>query len=369
MASESQSQSALLLTEANKPLVKSTIPVEDPGEGLVQVKISATSLSPADYKFREHGTAVLSLPLPFVLGFEIAGRVVSSPPPTPTSSSSSLLPIGTRVAFQPGFGPRYVGGLKEYAAADPALVLRVPDHISDEQAATLGSNPFTAAMALFHPDLGFGIPLPGGRPAAAETGFDYAGVRLVVLGGTAVAKFAVQQARLAGVGTIVAVASPASLEEFARYGATHGVDRHLPAGEIVAQVRAATTVGGDDDDDKKPLFVFDAYNVPDTSLVPSLFAGRGGGGIVVMSSPRAVRDDAALAAAGVEVRAFAAWVSQQRELADAWLPLFNGWLAEGRITVPPFRVIPLEADAVNEALDEIRKGGTGVKYVVKVGAE
>lgn len=361
MASQSQSQSALLLTEFGKPLVKSTLPVENPAEGHVQVKISATSLVPADYKIRDHGFPGVDLPLPLVLGFEIAGRVVASP--SSTSSSSSPLPIGTRVAFQPSPGP-LAGGLKEYSSVDPALVIRVPGHLSDEQAATLGCNPFTAAMALFHPESGFGLPLPG---SAASAGFDYAGARLVVIGGTAVAKFAVQQARLAGVGTVVAVASPASLADLAGYGATHGVDRHLHAGEIIARVRDAVHGGSGGG----PLFVLDAYNLPDTSFVPSLFSacGGGGGGIVVMSSPAAARDDAALAAAGAEARSFRAWYPEQRALADAWLPLFNGWLAEGRIAVPPFQVIPLEAGAVNEALQEIKKGGVGVKYVVRIGAE
>lgn len=365
MASQSEYQSALLLTEAGKPLIKSSIPVEDPEEGLVQVKIAATSLVPADYKIRDHGAAVFGLTLPMVLGFEVAGRITSSPLSTSSSSSSSLLPIGTRIAFQTALSS-LTGGLKEYAAADPALVLRVPDHLSDEQAATLGCNPFTAAMALFHPESGFGLPLPG-----SAAGFDYAGVRLVVLGGTAIGKFAVQQARLAGVGTIVVVASPASLGELEGYGATHGVDRHLPAGELAAQVRDAVGHGGEGDggDESAPLFVFDAYNVPDTSLVPSLFAASGRRGIVVMASPVAPRDDAALAAAGAEVRTFRAWLAGQRALADAWLPLFNGWLAEGRIMVPPFRVVPFEAGAVNEALDEIKKGSTGVKYVVRIGSE
>lgn len=348
-----QTQSTLLLVELDKPLVMSTIPVQDPEEGRVQVKISATGLLPADQKIREKGILGVADILPIVLGFEIAGRVVSAPPPG--SPSSSLLPIGTRVAFQPKFGPPS-GGLKEYASADPDLVFRIPEHISDEQAATLGCNPFTAAVALFDPVFGFGIPLPSTPETEA---FNYASTKIVIVGGTAIAKFTVQQARLVGVGTIVAIASPSSLAELTSYGATHGVDRHLAPEEVTARVHA---IVGDD-----LRFVFDTYTFGDPSLARSFFQRPEG--ILCMAASSGPRDQVALTAKGVIVKGFRAWMAEHLPLVKTWLPIFNGWLADGKIVIPPFQTIPFEADAVNEALDEIKKASAGVKFVVRIGAE
>lgn len=351
-----QNQTALLLTEVGKPLTKSTIPIDAVPEGRVLVKVSATGLMPCDWKVRDTGALGVAENLPAVLGSGAAGRVMSSSSSSSSSSNGTReLPIGTRIVFMPVLHPYLIGGLKEYATADPRYVLRVPQHVTDEEAATLAGNPFTAAIALFDPVFGFGIPLP----STAKSGFDYAGTKLVVIGGTSLARFAVQQARLVGVGTIVVVASPASLPEFTAYGATHVVSRQLDASEIEARVRE---VVGDD-----LRFVFDTYNAGDSPLARSFFHHPGG--ILVMASSYGPRDQPALTAKGIVVKGFKAFFDMHPELAAAWVPVFERWLEAGEIKIPPFKAFPLEADAVNRALDEVKEAGTGVKYVVRVATE
>lgn len=120
----SQTQSALLLTEAGKPLVRSTIPVQDPHEARVQVKISAMSLMPADQKIREGGLGAADT-LPWSSSASISQAASSLRRLVPPLRL--FFPIGTRVAFQPKFGPLIPlsGGLKEYASADPNFVFRI----------------------------------------------------------------------------------------------------------------------------------------------------------------------------------------------------------------------------------------------------
>ncbi|KAF3760537.1 GroES-like protein [Cryphonectria parasitica EP155] len=337
-------QTALLLTEIGKPLVKSTIPVEEVEEGRVLVKNTATGLIPADYKLRDNGLGGMAEHLPIIVGCEIAGRVVTD---------TADLPAGTRVVYQPQFKLKLSGGLQEYAVARPDLVFRIPDHMLDEEAANLGTNPFTAAVALFDPVFGFGIPLPNSPEAKT---YDFASTKVVIIGGTAVARFAVQQAHLAGIGTIIAIASPKTNADLASYGATLVIDRHLDPDEIAAQVRAAA---GDD-----LRFVFDTYSTEDPALARSFFHKPGG--FLVMASSRGPRDQVALTAKGIIVKGFRAWLEGFPELNTAWVALFNGWLADGKIKIPPFQVVPFEADAVNAALDNLKKAESGVKYVVKI---
>lgn len=334
------------MTEVGKPLVKSTIPVEKAEEGLITVKVAATGLVPADWKLRDTGPLGIADNLPVVLGCQTAGRVVSG---------SATLPAGSRIAFMPPFRPKFTGGLQEYALARPEYLFPVPDHVSDEQAATLAANPATAAIALFHPVFGFGIPLPGSPEAS---GFDYASAKVVVTGGTAIAKYFVQQARLAGVGTIVAVASPSSNAELSAYGATHVVDRHLSQDAVAGEVRAAA---GED-----LRFVFETYVSGDQAVAGSFF--RRPGGILVVADPNGPFDLPGLTARGIVLKGFASWAELHPVFYKAWSPVFSGWLADGKIKIPPFRTVPFEADAVNEALEDVRKASSGVKYVVKIGS-
>lgn len=104
----------------------------------------------------------------------------------------------------------------------------------------------TSFIALFHPISGFGISvsfLIEEKDMNSSHSEAAARVTIVIIGAcTNVGKLAVEVAKLAGVASIIGVASISRSHELRQLGATHVIDRNLPIPEIAAQVHAA--VGG-----------------------------------------------------------------------------------------------------------------------------
>ena len=96
--------------------------------------------------------------------------------------------------------------LTEYAVFDPKGLLRVPNHLSWEEAATLPCAGVTAWNALFH----------GKRLKPGET--------VVTLGTGGVSIFALQLAKLAGACVIITSSSDAKLARARELGADHGIN-------------------------------------------------------------------------------------------------------------------------------------------------
>lgn len=120
---------------------------------------------------------------------------------------------------------------------DARFAMLVPSNISETDATIFPTNAFTSATALFSnqgPFASLDIHLSG-RPESKI--FDYAAVKMVIVGGTtACGKFAVQFARITGIGSIIVTASLSSAKELESYGATHILDRKAP--DVEAQIRA-----------------------------------------------------------------------------------------------------------------------------------
>lgn len=150
-------------------------PVPGPDEALVAV--AAASLNPVELRVAAGRMPRIPQP-PYVPGLEGVGTVVYS----------TRLAAGTRVRFEnhlPGYGKH--GALRELAIADENALIELPAAVTDEAAAAAGVVGITARLALERADL---------RP----------GERVAVLGATGgVGQMAVQLARLAGAGSVVAV--------------------------------------------------------------------------------------------------------------------------------------------------------------------
>lgn len=111
------------------------LPVPEPGPGEMLVRVRATSLNYPDllmtrgeYQFRPE--------VPFTLGLELAGEVVSAP------EGSGFAP-GDRV-----MGGAKTGGMADYAALPATSLRRIPDGLSFAQAAAMGAAYSTAYTAL-----------------------------------------------------------------------------------------------------------------------------------------------------------------------------------------------------------------------------
>ena len=293
--------------------------------------------------------------LPAVLGCNVAGMVHK------VGSGVASFNVGDRVfgisAFEAPISDQ--AGLQEYAILNANAIAKTSDAFSDEQVVTLPVNLVTAWVALFT-EHGFAIPSPFSKEANE---FDYASTSLVIVGGgTNVAKFAVQLARIAGIGKIVTIAGPANKEQLTSMGATHVIDRHGSPADIAVQVQKITGMDG-------ALSVFDCANmqfeVATTVLHPS--------------KPSRLRT--LLPIQGEEVEK----LMSQRPHSDAAFILWKDdnlapdeevfwtavpkWLEEKKVLPTEYRVVAGldKVDEINQALDGYRNGArAGPQTIVKI---
>ncbi|MGC0418916.1 zinc-dependent alcohol dehydrogenase family protein [Embleya sp. AB8] len=230
--------------------------VPEPAPGQVLVRVRATSLS-----LRELLVLDGDYPLPVlpdtIPGCAGAGEVVA------IGAGVTRFGPGDRVAatvfpdwIDGPFAPAYAaqlgssrdGMLTEYALVDERGLVRLPAHLSYEEAATL---PLTAVTA-WH-------ALTGGRPVVA-------GETVLTLGTGGVSLFALQLAKVAGARVIATTSSPDKAERLRALGADEvvdyrvtpawgeevrritggrGVDRVVDIAGDLAQSLAATALGGE----------------------------------------------------------------------------------------------------------------------------
>ena len=118
-----------ILLEENYPE-----PVIEPG--WVKVAVKATSLNYHDL-FSRRGMPGIRLPLPLIIGSDIAGEVVE------VGADVAADLIGRRVLIDPllmthgMIGERWDGGRAEYCAAHASQLVEIPDNVSFETAASI----------------------------------------------------------------------------------------------------------------------------------------------------------------------------------------------------------------------------------------
>ncbi|KAH7403561.1 chaperonin 10-like protein [Cadophora sp. MPI-SDFR-AT-0126] len=338
-------QTALALTEIAKPLTKITIPVPDPKEHQLLIKISYAGITPLDQKLRDYNVFNIGSNLPAILAFDLVGEVVKTGPNT------SVFPVGSKVFSQALFSVAnsLCGGLQEYTLIDERYTALVPKNISEADAAIFPINAFTSATALFTGEGlngGFGFPFPG--TPQSET-FDYKSITLVIIGGgTACGKFAVQFARIAGIGRIIVTASLDSEAELRGYGATHVLDRK--ASDVAAQVKA---LAGDD-----LVYLYDTFNRGDHTFGVSLLSSSKKGTLLHLIPGQVDKKVAAQKKAGFEERQLSGASTLHPDLAVLFWKVFPEWVEKGEVKViRPYKVIEgLDADKINAALDGHRDG-------------
>ena len=251
---------------------------------------------------------------------------------------------GDRVFGQTNFlkGTADHCGLQEYALLHADAAAKVPTGLSDDDGASLPCNLIAAFWALFGAE---GLRLPFPWPGAPAPALDYAAQTLAVLGaGSNCGKYAVQAARLAGFGRIVAVAGPGGFEELRGYGATHVVDRH--AADVAAQVRAIT---GDD-----LIYALDAFNL-DHTLGVSLLSSSRRGTLATLVPGKPDESEIGEKRAGYEDRFSSGKSHAQPELAAKFWKCLPGWMAADTIRATGWEVLEgLDAGKVNAVLDSYR---------------
>jgi NADPH:quinone reductase-like Zn-dependent oxidoreductase len=213
------------------------------------VAVAAATVNPADAgtragAFRHY---VPDLPMPYVLGWDVAGTVLDD---------GAGFRTGDRVAgmipwFALGTGE---GALAEIVSAEPAWLGRIPSGLDDRRAATVPLNGLTARQAI--------------DVLAAEPGT----VVAVTGASGAVGGFAAQLLVAAGV-HVIAVASPGDEAFVASLGVKEVVTRSAGT-DLAAAIRAVAPAAG-----------VDALFDPGSAGAPLLDVIRDGGVHVTSTAP------------------------------------------------------------------------------------
>ncbi len=334
-----KTQRALLVTEVGKPIVLvDDYLVPTPGANQVQLKVSVAGLNPHDQKARDTGLFIKDA-LPAVLTNDVVGRV------TQLGNGVTSLAIGDRVVAHPDLTPGWTQtGLQEYTVADVLATAKLPESVTDDEAATLPTNIIAPLVALFG---SLKIPAPW-SPAAKD--FDYAGTTLLVVGGgSSCGKFGVQLAKLAGIGKIVVVGGPEA--ELKGFGATHVVDRHGGQDAVLGRVRA---IVGDD-----LVYAYDAVNPPEGQLLALNALSSHKRGALARLVPTKPVDETKVYGKKAGFDVYNVYGSSQAhpELATGFWERVPGFLEKGQIKPLGYVVKEgLTAENVNEVLDRYRDG-------------
>lgn len=273
---------AVVLRSTEAPMAVERIRLRDVGPGDVRVRVDATGVCHSDLSLAR---GVLAQPLPAVLGHEACGTIVE------TGADVTGLRVGDRVILlwitpcgdcvhcargeahlcvngsargaeayaldargEPVYPGLTVGSFAEQTVVPAAAAIKVPDDIGTADAALLGCAVTTGMGAVT-------------KTAAVPPG---ASVLVIGLGGVGLA--AIQGARLAGAGTVIAVDRNPGKDGLA---AKAGADHFVPADDDTKKtVRALTGKQGAD-------FAFDCVGSARTIRDAWSMTRRGGTTCVV----------------------------------------------------------------------------------------
>ncbi|KAH7322431.1 chaperonin 10-like protein [Stachybotrys elegans] len=256
-----QTQLALVAQGPGKVAIQRDVAIPSLQPDMVLVKTSAVAINPADAKMLDYSAAPGT-----IIGYDFAGTVVA----LGDAVSPERFSVGDRVAgLVHGMNKLIpdVGAFSEYVGACADLLLKIPDSMSFEEGATLGTGVATASMGLFSE---LGVPasldqLRSGEPASPEQ-LDEREIVLVAGGATATGTRAIQLLKKAGLRPI-ATSSPANFDLCLRFGAEKVFDYRSPncAEDIKAYTRNELT------------YTLDCVSQADTTKLCYSAMGRAGG--------------------------------------------------------------------------------------------
>ncbi|MDF2763610.1 MAG: alcohol dehydrogenase catalytic protein [Rhodospirillales bacterium] len=225
---------AAMLTRPGQRLEIRRVPVPEPGQGELLVRLEASGVCHTDVHVRGASDFPGGAPRPLILGHEGIGKVVTQGP------GATRIPLGARVgvpwlhdtcshcrecltgwesfcATHRAHGYTVHGSFAEYAVVKEAYTLAIPDQLEPAEAAPLMCAGVTAYGAV--------------RKAALEPG-----KRCAVFGCGGLGQYAIQLAKLTGATVIAIDANPAKLEAARALGAA---ETYLAGPEAGTKIRAA----------------------------------------------------------------------------------------------------------------------------------
>ncbi|KAK9350624.1 chaperonin 10-like protein [Lipomyces doorenjongii] len=311
-------QKALVVTDIGQPVVfvyDHAIP--EPGPNQVQIKVTVAGLNPHDRKSRDAGLFI-SQSLPAVLANDVVGKVVT------VGQGVTGITIGDRIVSQAVFAPGSLqNGLQEYALAAVGSMAKVPDSITDDEAATLPTNIIAPLVALFKV---LEIPAPW-SPTAED--FDYVNASILIVGGGS------------------------NCGKFSRHIV---IDRHAGYDVVLGRVREMV---GDD-----LVYAFDSVNPPDGQILALNALSSRKRGTLARLLPLGPIDESKVLGkkAGFDVRNVFGSSQVHPELAGPFWERVPEYLEAGKLKSLSYVVKQgLEAGNVSEVLDAYRDGNSVFK--------
>lgn len=329
------SMKALAYDPASDRFAPAEQPEPVPGEHDVLVRVHACGLNPVDAKIRLWRDSAPGMRAGWVGGLDVSGEIVAR------GAAVTAWEIGDRVLYHGDmYRPR--GGFAELAVNDARTLVKHPD-VPAAFAAATPCAAWTAWRAL----------VDKLRASEKDT--------LFIAGGAGgVGSFAVQIARLLGVGRVITTASAANHDYVRSLGATDAIDYHTA--DVAAQVLALTegrgvtialdTVGGENDVLTATVLGYEGQMVELARVVrPASYPGAFGKGLSFHQ----------LSLGGGHRHGEAS----RHSLVEAGRRV-SALVESGAIKPPRLETIPLEQ--VGEALTRMREQHTVGKVVMTLGA-
>jgi NADPH:quinone reductase-like Zn-dependent oxidoreductase len=180
-----------------------------PGEGQVVIRVRATSLNYHDV-FTCQGMPGIKLPLPMIIGLDIAGEVVELGKGVTGWKAGDRVLVNPLDPIEPEkglMGEMLHGGTAELCVVDATRLIAMPDGVSFEQAASLPVAYGTAYRMMF------------------TNGDIQPGDKVLILGASGgVGSACVLLAKMHGCEVVACGSSPEKLEALKSWGADHVID-------------------------------------------------------------------------------------------------------------------------------------------------
>ncbi len=338
---------AIRLVEIGKPLQEQEVPVPVVREKDVLVRIRAAGICHSDVHYRAGKSPVY--PLPMTLGHEIAGTVeavgtgVTRLAPGDRVCLHYLISCGDCYFCSTGneqfceqgkmLGHYRDGGYAEYIAVPERIALRLPDEIPYEAGATLMCASATSLHAL--------------RKSRLR-----AGERAAVFGSGGLGMSAIQLARAFGALDVFAVdINPRKLKQAEKYGA---IPVNAAEGDPANEIRRLTGGRGVD-------VAFEMIGLPQTMRAALRTLAVFGRAVIVGISDRPLKIDTYRELLGPETELIG---SNDHLLQE--LPLLIELARRGALDLSEIvtRRVPLQAQAINGALDDLEGYGDEIRTVI-----
>ncbi len=315
-------------------IIVGELPTPTPTGSQVLVRVAAAALNPVDTYIRA-GTIKMDIPLPFIVGCDLAGVVERVGP------EAKRFKPGMRVwGSNQGLLGRQ-GTFAEYAAVDEDWLYPIPDDVSDETAAACALVGITAHLGLVR----------DAKLTSGET--------LFVNGGSGgVGSMVVQMAKAIGARVITTAGSDEKVAECRKLGADAAINYKIE--DVRERVKVLAPEGVN--------VWWETLREPNFDVTVPLLAARGR---MILMAGRDARPQFPVGpfyVKGCHLYGFAmfnATPEEQRAAADG----INRWLVEGKIKPRIDRIMPLDQTAAAHRLQEentIGKAGTlAGKIVIK----